>query len=260
MVQTATTYSNYYNVYINEINKPANTTYSIFANNFSGSLYGVYVINTRNARVVNNTIAVKKPTSTGIYNAPVWFDNSDNGLIKGNNLSCSPSNATSWNTYGVFANASYSNTVKCNNITAVSACMKFQSNCNPTNIYYNSLNNNPSDPCLYGIWLDNSGQTGNIGYYNGAQWQMSDDIWGDFNYGSGGADTKCQNNSNQPTAANIYYDASKVPAALYTPSVNLNTFGGPDISQSYIPVSTSNINSQNCGESARLMNENGGLE
>jgi hypothetical protein len=146
----------------------------------------------------------------------------------------------------VFANASANNTVKCNSITAVSACMKFQSNCNPTTIYYNELNNTGgSDPCLYGIWLDANGQTGDIGYNNTSQWQMSDDKWGDFLYASGGADTYAQSGS---SGSNIYYNTHG-NAALYTPSINIQSG-----SSSYTAVTNNNTNSQNCGENARIMN------
>lgn len=252
LVQTAVTYTNYYNVYINEIGKPSTASYSITSNNFSGSLYGVYAINSKNVRVVNNTIQIAKPTSTSIYNAPVWLDNSDNCFIKGNSLTCNPSNAASWNTYGVFSNASVNNVYKCNTISKVSACLKFQNACNPSSIYYNSLNNNPSDPCLYGVWLDNSGQTGPIGY-NGGSWQMSDDIWGDFST----ADTYAQNSS---IGSTIYYDGSNTmpkPLSLYQPQVNGNSTG-IGASTPYSPSSTSNLNSQTCTEAARMMNPTSG--
>ncbi len=255
LVQSQPTYtSTGYGAYINEIAKPATTSYSINGNNFSGGQYGIYIINTQYARAVNNAVQVKKPTTTSIFNGGVWLDNSDNCFVKGNIISCSPTNSGSWNTFGVFASSSYNNTVKCNSITAVSSCMKFQGACDPTTIYTNTLNNVAGDPCLYGIWFDQGGQTGNIGYYNGSQWQMSDDVWGDFLYGSGGADTKCQTSSNPTPAApyKIYYDNTKT-AALYQPSLNINTNGGLDLSQSYSPTVNGNTNSQGCGETSRFM-------
>ncbi len=257
LVQSQPTYtSTGYGAYINEIAKPATTSYSIHSNNFSGGQYSVYSVNTQNVRVVNNTIQVKKPTTTSIFNGGVWLDNSDNCFVKGNIISCNPTNSGSWNTFGVFANASYNNTVKCNSITAVSSCMKFQGACEPTTIYTNTLNNVPGDPCLYGIWFDQGGQTGHIGYNNGSQWQMSDDVWGDFLYASGGADTKCQTSSNTSGTCTIHYDITGAgkTAASHQPSVNINTFGGTDFSQSYSTTVNGNTNSQGCGEPSRFMN------
>ncbi|MBK7666725.1 MAG: T9SS type A sorting domain-containing protein [Sphingobacteriaceae bacterium] len=256
LVQSQPTYtSTGYGVYINEISKPTTINYYVHSNNFSGGQYSIYAVNSQSVRVVNNTIQIKKPLSTSIFNSGIELSNSDNCFVKGNVISCSPTNSGSWNTFGVFANASYNNTVKCNSITAVSSCMKFQGACYPTTIYSNSLNVNPSDPCLYGIWFDQAGHTGDIGYYNGSQWQMSDDVWGDFYYASGGADTKCQTSSNPTPAApyKIYYDNTKT-AALYTPSVNINTFNAlsGDFSQSYSATVNGNTNSQGCGETSRI--------
>jgi hypothetical protein len=247
LTQAATTYTNGYNVYINELTKPASATYTINSNNFYRTLNGVYIINTKGARVINNTIQVKKPTTTSVFNAPVTLDNSDQIFIKGNTLSCNTTNSGSWNTYGVFANASRSVTVKCNSITAVSACLKYQSDCSNGEIYYNSLNKTSgADPCLYGVWLDNSAIVNNIGH-NGAQWQMSDDIWGDFT----GADTYAQNTS---TGSTIYYDVTAPKtAADYSPAVN-STPGFPDTSTPFAATTSTNANSQGCTETVRLMN------
>jgi hypothetical protein len=247
VTNSTTTYTNNANVYIDDVSKSANSTFYINNNTLKTSLNGVYARNAQNVRVVDNTIEIAKPTSTSIFNGAVWFDNVDNGFVKKNIISCNPSNATSWNTFGVFANASTTNTYKCNTITKVSACMKFQSNCYPSLNYNNSLNNVSSDPCLYGVWLDNSGQTGHIGGKTGSTYEMADIVWGYFS----GADTKCQINSNYPTQYGIYYDAVK-NATNYTPQVNLDN-GVTDNSKLLLPISTSNaLNDNTCNEQARM--------
>lgn len=250
LVQTATTYSNYSNVYIDEINKNANSTYSITSNNFSGSLNGIFAQNAQNVKMDNNIIQIKKPTSTSVYNGAIWLSNTQSCYAGNNKLSCSPTNANSWNTFGVFANASQTLSVKCNSISAVSACLKFQQDCRPTTILTNTLNNNVADPCLYGLWLDNLGETGSIGYYTGSQWQYSDNVWGDF-LGSG-ADSYAQNTSNQ-ALGKIYYDPAK-STSLYYPTVNGLIGGGV----AFVPTSTNVANSQGCGGEQRLAQTSGG--
>ena len=250
---STTTYTNNSNVYIDDVGKVATSTFYINNNILKTSLNGVYARNAQNVRVVDNTIEVARPTSTSIFNGAVWFDNVDNGFVKKNIISCNPSNATSWNTFGVFANASTSNTYKCNAITKASACMKFQSNCYPTLNYNNSLNNVSTDPCLYGVWLDNGGQTGHIGGKTGSTYEMADILWGYFS----GADTKCQNTSNYPAQYGIYYDAGK-NATDYTPQVNIVP-GGLDLSQILQPYTTSNVlNDNTCNEQARMSGGNTG--
>lgn len=233
LVHVQGTYSGFYNTYINETGKPASAQYTINLNNFVGSLNGVYFTNSANSHIINNNITVKKP-GTGVFNAPIWLDNSDNMLISDNTVKCNPTNSNSWYTFGIFTNAAKTNTYQCNTITQVGAAMKYQGDCYPSYNYLNSLNNNSSDPCLFGVMLDVSGKTGNIGYLSGTTWYAADNIWGDFLYGTpnNGADTYCQGNSNL-TGASIYYDNSALkPAALYCPNVNLSIV--PSVS--YTPI------------------------
>lgn len=257
LVHVQGTYNGYYNVYLDELSKPANSKYHIYGNTFTGSLFGAYVRNTSGAKIISNDITVKKPATTSIFNAPVWIEDCQLITVAQNSIDCSPTNSGSWNTFGVFASATPSLTVKCNDIVKTSACLKFQSNCNPTTIYKNNLNNTAgADPCSYGVWLDNIAKTGDIGYFDGYVWRMSDDVWGDFSI----ADTKCQVNSNTVTPAyKIYYDNSNSvgrPLSLYQPQVNINTSGTGDLSQSYIPTTNTNSNSAQCNEGARMMNLN----
>lgn len=257
ITNSGTTYTNNSNVYIDDVGKSANSTFYINNNVLKTSLNGVYARNAQNVRVVDNTIEVAKPTSTSIFNGAVWFDNVDNGFVKKNIISCNPSNANSWNTYGVFANASINNKYKCNTITKVSSCMKFQSSCKPTYNYNNSLNNTGgADPCYYGIWLDNNGQTGDVGYKNGTTWEAADIFWGDFSI----ADTKAQASSNYTYQATIYYNAALTPTADYRPLVNINTytlFPTPDYSQSYLASSASPLTQNTCDEQARFTGQTG---
>jgi hypothetical protein len=243
--QPSTTYSaTGYGAYIAEVSKPATVNYLINSNNFSGGQYSIFANSSQNVRVIDNIIQVKKPTSTGTYNGGVWIDNCNLTFVKGNAITCNPTNTSNYNTYGVYATGSPSTTVKCNTITTVGACLKFQQNCSPSTIYRNYLNKNPSDPCRYGLWIDNSGQTGNVGH-QATNWEMSDDVWGDFAV----ADSYSQNSS---TGANIYYDANKL-AADYTPQTNTNSTGTP-----YFPVTTTITNSGGCSETSRFSTESSG--
>ncbi|MBL7895859.1 MAG: T9SS type A sorting domain-containing protein [Bacteroidia bacterium] len=252
LVQSPATYTNNSNIYIDEINKPANASYTVNANNFAGTLNGVFARNAKNIRVINNTIQIAKPVTTSTYNAAVWFDNVENSLVKGNAITCNPTNSASWNTFGTFANASIQNTYKCNTISKVSACMKFQAYCYPTFNYKNTLNQTGgTDACLYGVWQDNSAQTGDIGGWNGSSYEMADIIWGDFS----GADTRCQAGSNwNPTQYVTFYDAIK-NAADYTPQVN-TVPGGLDFSLPMVPVNTSaTLTDYTCWETSRLASQ-----
>lgn len=251
LIHSQNTYTANYNVYVNETGKPAAAQYTINANNFNGSQFGIYFLNTANSQVTNNRVTVKKPNA-GIFNSAVSLDNSDNMMVASNVLDCNPTNSTSWYTFGIFANAAKTNTYQCNTISKVGSCMKFQSDCYPSYNHSNSLNMNPSDPCLFGVFLDNSGKTGHIGYYTSSIWYSSLNQWGDFAYGIGGADTYCQNNSNIP-AQNLYYNAAQTPTAAFTPSVNAQVG-----SQTFSLISNALIATGPCGGGARYGNEQGG--
>lgn len=253
LIHSQNTYTANYNVYVNETGKPAAAQYTINTNKFSGSQFGIYFLNTANSSITSNTVTIKKPNA-GIFNSAVSLDNSDNMMVASNVLDCNPTNSTSWYTFGIFANAAKTNTYQCNTITKVGSCMKFQSDCQPSYNYYNSLNMNPTDPCLFGVFLDNSGKTGNIGYYSSSIWYSSVNQWGDFAYGIGGADTYCQNNSNIPVQPTLYYNALQTPTAAYTPSVNLAF----NISLPFTLNSSALIATGPCGGASRYGSENSG--
>jgi hypothetical protein len=252
------TYTAGYCAYIDELSKPANATYSITANVYSGMLNGIYLTNVSGARIVSNTVTIKKP-GTGIFNAGVTLDNTDNTILSDNILSCNPTNSGSWYTFGILASTAASNTLQCNTITKSGICIKFQGTGSPNYIHDNSLNQtSTTDPCLFGVVLDQGANIGNIGLYESSTWKQSRDVWGDFLYGSpnNGADTYVYGSPLASTGGNIYYDASASPTGDYTPGVNL--FSAP--STSFTPSPNTNSNGFNCGIGARLMNTgtNGG--
>lgn len=245
-VLSAGTYSTYYNVYVNEINTPTLTTYYVHDNNFTGSWNGIYATNTYNLRAVKNTITIGKPTGTN-KNAGVTLDNSNNCFVGENTIKCNPTNSGSANTAGINSNITPNTVYKCNDIQHVGACFLFKGNCNPVSLYMNSINSNTADPVQYGLLLDNTGQTGDIGYYNGFSWAESDDLWGSFSI----ADTYVQGIS---TGATIYYNAAKTPTADYTPIVNTFSTG----STAYTKTNNTNANSQGCNETQRMASQNEG--
>ena len=176
-----------------------------------GRVDGVYCINTFSPAVVNNTITIRTPIGTG-FNANIWLDNTHQGDIKFNTLSVNPTNLNSYNTFGIFTNVGNNNLFCENYITGAGSCMKFQGT-SPSRIHRNNLNSVPTASCLYGIFLDNSGSVGPIKYNN----YCADNIFGDFNYAGGGADTWAQNGS---TGSNIDYPGALSAANPYCPFVN----------------------------------------
>lgn len=226
----------YINVILAELNKPKTALYSVIGNSFIGKIDGVYSINTYSPIIGSNFIRVRPPVSgiyTGNFNAPIWLDNTDMGGISTNTVDVSPTQSSSFNTFGIFSNICVNNTYNCNVITGAGSAMKFQGSC-PSIIYTNQLNNKPTDPCLFGVFLDNSGYTGPIYFpffvfifipFDG------DNIFGDFNYGAGGADTYVQNFSNgsfipyagAPIASNNFYplvNNAQAGLTAYTPTSN----------------------------------------
>jgi hypothetical protein len=252
VVHTASTYTAYTNVYLDEINKPTTAVYHVHDNVFTGSLKGVYALNTKGTRIINNDITINKP-GTGVFNADITLDNSDLCVVAQNTLDCSPTNSGSWYTFGILSNASASTTIKCNTISKVGNCLKFQYTCPNSTIFKNTLNNTGgTDACLLGLYLLSCSSIGDVGFPTGGGYGHSDDIWGDFST----ADTYCEASSNYtPTIGKIYYDGG-ASAALYQPQVNLNTFNlfTGDLSKSYVPTTTTTANTDACNEAARMIN------
>lgn len=256
VVHSQNTYTAYTNVDLYEINKPATAIYHIYNNNFTNSLKGVNAVNTRGTRIVNNKITIHKP-GTGVYNADISLYNCDYCVVAQNTLDCSPTNSSSWYTQGILTEGSANNTYKCNNISKVGNCLKFQNSCTSATIYKNTLNKTSgTDPCAVGLVVQSCQSIGDIGFPTGGGFGQSDDIWGDFST----ADTYCTTSSNyNPVIGKIYYNGGAY-APDYQPQVNLNTFSiiPPDASQSYVPTTTTTANTDVCNEGARMMNVAGG--
>ncbi len=204
-----------YHAYISEINKPSTAKYYVGYSNTTGKVNGVYCINTYSPAVVNNTITIRTPVGAG-FNGNIWLDNTDQGDIKFNLLNVSPSNSQSYSTFGIFTNTGTNNLFCENNVKGAGSAMKFQGP-SPSLIHRNNLNSNPSDPCLFGIFLDNNGSVGPIKYNT----SCAENIFGDYNYGGGGADTYVQNS----TGSNIDYPGLPNAANQYFPLVNTQIGG-----------------------------------
>ncbi|MBA2612472.1 MAG: T9SS type A sorting domain-containing protein [Bacteroidetes bacterium] len=235
-----------YHAYVSEISNPSTAKYNISFNNAYGKIIGVYCLNTYGQSVSNNTITVRWPIGGG-FNAPVWLDNSGNGFIQHNTLDCTPTNSGSYNTFGVFTNASANNTYCDNLITGAGSAMKFQGTC-ASNIYKNNLNSKPSDPCLFGIFLDNNGYVGPIKYSSAC----AENIFGDFNYSvSPSGDTYAQNAS---AGSTIDYPGTYTSSNQYCPFTNTNIpFPATGWATPFTLVSNSTINQAGCGSSGFMM-------
>ncbi|MBA3681759.1 MAG: T9SS type A sorting domain-containing protein [Bacteroidetes bacterium] len=216
-----------YHAYISEISSPASAKYYVGYSNSTGKVNGVYCINTYSPAVVNNTITIRTPIGAG-FNANIWLDNTHQGDIKFNTLSVNPTNLNSYNTFNIFTNVGNNNLFCENYVTGAGSCMKFQGT-SPSRIYRNNLNSVPTASCLYGIFLDNSGSVGPIKYNT----SCAENIFGDFNYVGGGADTYAQVNS---TGSTIDYPGAFSAANQYCPFVNLFSALAPP-STSFIPTS-----------------------
>ena len=214
-----------YNVYIAELSKNPLAQYNVNFNTFTGKLNaGVFATNADGAIVNSNNITVTK-ASGATFNAPIWLDNTDHSFINKNVLDCSPSNSHSFNSFGIFSNISANNRYSCNTVTGVGSCFKFQGTCPVDGVYGNSLNNNPADPCIFGIFLDNFATTGPINYpiSAGSTTQAGDNTFGDFDYsgtfGFAGSDSYAQNNSNNINTP-IEYSGLANSGNLFFPLVN----------------------------------------
>ncbi|MBL7911676.1 MAG: T9SS type A sorting domain-containing protein [Bacteroidia bacterium] len=202
-----------YHAYISEISSPATAKYYVGYSNSTGKVNGVYCINTYSPAVVNNTITIRTPVGAG-FNANIWLDNTHQGDIKYNLLNVSPTNTNSFNTFGIFTNVGNNNLFCENNIKGAGSAMKFQGS-SPSRIYRNNLNSNPTAPCLFGIFLDNSGTVGPIKYNT----SCAENIFGDFVASPNGADTYAQNNS---AGSTIDYPGAFGPSNPFCPAVNSN--------------------------------------
>lgn len=204
-----------YHAYISESGNPTTAKYNLGFNNSTGKVTGIYSNYTYSPAIVNNTITVRTPIGAG-FNAPIWLDFTNLGDIKSNILNVNPSNSHSWNTFGIFTNVGNNNLFCDNNIKGAGACLKFQGN-SPSRIYLNKLNVNPSDPCLFGILLDNF--CTNVGVIKYSTNSRAENEFGDFDYPAGGADTRTQNNS---IGFGIHYTGANSSANNNCPFLNLN--------------------------------------
>jgi hypothetical protein len=233
-----------YHTFINEINKPQNAKYSVLYNNSVGKVNGVYCINSYEAKINNNIVTVRTPIGTG-FNAPIWLDNTDQSDIKVNTLKVSPSNSQSFNTFGIFTNIGQNNTYCENDIKGAGSAMKFQGP-SPSKIYRNYLNNNPTDPCVLGIFLDQSGFVGPINYpLFGNLIATANNQFGDFTV----YDTYVQNGS---LGSQIDYQGLQVNSNLYYPVVN----GPVGFVNSFVPVSNNFSGPTDCGALQQLFMQN----
>lgn len=206
-----------YMAYVDELSKPATAVYDISFNNCFGKVMGVYSTQVYGAAVNNNTITLRSPL--GNFSAPVWLDKTDNSTVKSNILNYSPTNTGNYFTFGIFTNVGANNTYCSNDIKGASACLKFQGY-SPAKVYLNSLNENPSDPCMFGLFLDNAGYIGDVWYNTGFLFATADNRFGDFYT----ADTYSQSSYAFP----VHYQGPAVAGNVYYPMVNLAS-GSPNL-------------------------------
>jgi hypothetical protein len=204
-----------YHVFVNELSTASSAIYAITNNTLNGKDVGVFLQNTNKSDVLDNTI------TTYLFNT---FTGSNNGIqlnsvvlssMSGNTITCG--NPNGLNTTIVGINSSLCSNVEyaCNNIYDMGADLKYNGLC-PSIISKNILNNVGS-PCKYGIWLDNSGYTGNIEWPIGpGNHGESLNIFGNFDYTNNGADSYVQNGAGSV----IYYSGINNFTNPYNPLVN----------------------------------------
>jgi len=232
-----------YHAYITEFAKPTTAKYNLSFNNSTGKVNGIYSINIYAPVASNNTITVRTPIGSG-FNAPIWLDNTDEGTIQSNKLNVSPINNQSYNTFGIFTNVGTNNLYCDNAILGAGSAMKFQG-FSPSRIWKNNLNSDPSNPCIFGIFLDNGGQVGDIKYNNAC----AENVFGDFNAPPNGYDTYTQIGS---TGAKIHVPS---PFNSTNPFYPVNNIAGAPlpISTAFTPTLNNTINQAACGSGQQMM-------
>ncbi|GIV26304.1 MAG: hypothetical protein KatS3mg027_0118 [Bacteroidia bacterium] len=214
------------NVYLTESAIRPQVQYTVSGNTFQGKRHAsVYAINQNGLYITSNNLKIVPPSMAGnIYNAPIWLDNVHASYIVNNDLSCSPTAHTEWNSFGIFNNLGQNNEFCGNKIYNVGVCMKIQGNC-PSNIWNNEFSPNAAQPSLVGIHLAHFGFVGDIAYTPVSANCPASNIFGYFSY----ADTYCSHQSNLNFPAKIYYNPNPL-GNQYEP-VN-NTY---DLSSNNIP-------------------------
>lgn len=225
---------NYY-VYVNEINKPSTAYYQVrFNTPLNGKQNGFTFLNTYGARIDNNNINIVPPTGSS-FNANITLQNSDFCEIKNNNLDVIPNALASFNNYGILTDIGANNLYCGNDIKNSGTSLKFQGP-SPSRIFNNSLNNNPGNPCQFGIWLDNSASIGPITFTTAFGNATGNNEFGDFSF----ADTYSQLGS---LGSNIDYQGAAGTGNIYYPFINLNDLSGASVCN---PISNSFVGPTNC--------------
>lgn len=227
-----------YHAYIFEYAKPTTAKYNLGFNQSAGKVNGIYCINLYAPTASNNTITVRTPIGAG-FNAPIWLDNNEQGVIQSNKLNVSPINNQSYNTFGIFTNVGTNNLYCDNAILGAGSAMKFQGN-SPSRIWKNNLNSDPSNPCIFGIFLDNNGFVGPI-KYNSA---CAENVFGDFTNG----DTYTQNGS---SGSPIDYPLPYANSNPLCPFTNANNPVPP--SPPFTLVVNNTINHASCISGQQMM-------
>lgn len=235
--------------YLLELNKPKAAKYTVNFNTSSGKLYGVRCENVYAPAITDNTLTVK-PAVLGTDNGAIWLVNTDDGSIVKNTLNVNPTSSQNLQTNGIFTSIGVNNLYCENDIKGAGAAMKFMGP-SPSKIYRNSLNENPSDPCVYGIFLDQNGFVGNINYPLGAGniSVTANNRFGDFT----NADTRVENLA---TGSQIYYSGVANASNPYYPAIN--QLQSPSFI-SFSPFSTNFSNVVQCGVQQQLQNLSRGI-
>jgi hypothetical protein len=215
-----------YHVFINELNTLSSAVYSISNNNLNGKNIGVFMQNVSNSYIHNNYISNNfNQLQLNLIHSCIDLNNCVNVFVTDNSLNSQNSSApTNTIINGIQSNNCTNNIYACNDIYHVGACMKFQGP-NPVGIFKNKLNTGASNPpVLYGIWLNNLGITGNIGFpYISPgfpptiNWGRAENEFGNFNYINNGYDTYATNSS---SGSVIYYSGANNPNNPLCPFIN----------------------------------------
>ncbi|MCA0431514.1 MAG: T9SS type A sorting domain-containing protein [Bacteroidetes bacterium] len=204
--------ANYY-VYVNEINKPAAAYYEIKLNSpLNGKQNGFSFLNVYGAKVVDNDVNIIPPPPSA-FNANIALQNTDYSEFLNNNLNVVPNALSSFNNYGILTDISANNLFCGNNIINSGTSLKFQGP-SPSRVYNNSLNNNPGNPCQFGIWLDQFANIGPITFTTALGNLTANNEFGDFSF----ADTYSQFSS---IGSTIDYQGAASAGNIYYPNVNL---------------------------------------
>jgi hypothetical protein len=230
-----------HHVFINQLSPVSSATYNIVNNTFNGKDIGVAMLNAANSNIVNNVITTNMlsilPNPNVFYNG-IELSNVQFTWINDNVISCAFPNVNLNNRVnGISSNITFNNTYACNTILNQGVSMKFQGT-SPSNIWKNSLNENPSAENLFGIWINNSGVVGPILRNN---IEVGGNRFGDFDYSNGGWDTYSSINSQ---GSNILYTGPNFSTNVFNPWLNGNLFPAIPFTKSTGLIN----NTFNCGQ------------